>query len=143
MQLVHLTLRLASRVSLSSALSKARFLRSRSLLRLSLALNAEGSADSAQSLRTYVHPRTYTFVRPHMRGHEQHPQTRSGSPHNACISLVIKNGFRKLSGPRSFVPVGRSTVDLLAKACAHAGIKAWCENYGDNGEEEEEEEGET
>ena len=44
--------------------------------------NAEGSADSAQSLRTYVRPRTYTFVRPHMRGH---PQTRSGSPHNACI----------------------------------------------------------
>ena len=30
----------------------------------------------------------FLFVRPHMRGHEQHPQTRSGSPHNACISLV-------------------------------------------------------
>ena len=39
-------------------------------------------------VRTYVRPRTYTFVRPHMRSHEQHPQTRSGSPHNACISLV-------------------------------------------------------
>ena len=38
---------------------------------------------------TYVRPRTYTFVRPHMHGQEQHPQTRSGSPHNACISLVI------------------------------------------------------
>ena len=31
---------------------------------------------------------------------------------------------RKLSGPRSFFPVERGTVDLLAKACAHAGIKA-------------------
>ena len=30
-----------------------------------------------------------SFVGPHMRGHEQHPQTRSGSPHNACISLVL------------------------------------------------------
>ena len=30
----------------------------------------------------------------------------------------------KLSGPRSFFPVGQGTVDLLAKACAHAGIKA-------------------
>ena len=39
-------------------------------------------------VRTYVRPRTYTFVRPHMRGHEQYPQTRSGSPHNTCISLV-------------------------------------------------------
>ena len=39
-------------------------------------------------VRTYVHPRTYTFVRPHMCSHEQHPQTCSGSPHNACISLV-------------------------------------------------------
>ena len=45
--------------------------------------NAEGSADSTQSLRTYIH-----VHRPHMCGHEQHPQTRSGSPHNACISLV-------------------------------------------------------
>jgi len=25
---------------------------------------------------TYVRPRTYTFVRPHMRGHEQHLQIR-------------------------------------------------------------------
>ena len=40
-------------------------------------------------VHTYVHPRTYTFVRPYMRGHEQHPQSRSGLPHNACISLVI------------------------------------------------------
>ena len=40
-------------------------------------------------VRTYVRPRTYMFVRPHMRDHKQHPQTRSGSSHNACISLVI------------------------------------------------------
>ena len=32
--------------------------------------------------------------------------------------------MRKLSGPRSFFPVERETVDLLAKACAHAGMKA-------------------
>ena len=32
-------------------------------------------------VRTYIRPRTYTFVRSHMRGHEQHLQTRSGSPH--------------------------------------------------------------
>ena len=32
---------------------------------------------------TYVRPRTYTFLRLPMRGHKQHPQTRSGSPHNA------------------------------------------------------------
>ena len=38
---------------------------------------------------TYVRPRTYTFVRPHMCGQEQNPQSRSGSPHNACISLVL------------------------------------------------------
>ena len=30
----------------------------------------------------------------------------------------------KLSGPHSFFPVERGTVDLLAKACAHAGIGA-------------------
>ena len=30
----------------------------------------------------------------------------------------------KLSGPRSFFPVELGTVDLLAKVCAHAGIKA-------------------
>ena len=30
----------------------------------------------------------------------------------------------KLSGPRSFFPVEWGTVDLLAKACAHLGIKA-------------------
>ena len=30
----------------------------------------------------------------------------------------------KLSGPRSFFPVGQWTVDLLAKVCAHSGIKA-------------------
>ena len=30
----------------------------------------------------------------------------------------------KLSGPRSFFPVERGTVDLLVKVCAHAGIKA-------------------
>ena len=30
----------------------------------------------------------------------------------------------QLSGPRSFFPVERGMVDLLAKACAHAGIKA-------------------
>ena len=35
----------------------------------------------------------------------------------------LKN-MRKLSEPRSFFPVERGTVDLLAKACAHAGIKA-------------------
>ena len=29
----------------------------------------------------------------------------------------------KLSGPHSFFPVERGTVDLLAKACTHAGIK--------------------
>ena len=39
-------------------------------------------------VRTRIRPRTYTFVRPHMRGHEQHLQTRSGSPHNAGVSLV-------------------------------------------------------
>ena len=32
--------------------------------------------------------------------------------------------MRKLSGPRSFFPVEQGTVDLSAKACAHAGIKA-------------------
>ena len=30
----------------------------------------------------------------------------------------------QLSGPRSFFPVERGMVDLLAKACAHVGIKA-------------------
>ena len=30
----------------------------------------------------------------------------------------------KLSGPRSFFPLEWGTVDLLAKVCAHAGIKA-------------------
>ena len=30
----------------------------------------------------------------------------------------------KLSGPRSFFPVGRGTVDLLAKACTQTGIRA-------------------
>ena len=30
-----------------------------------------------------------------MRGHEQHPQTRSGSPHNACISLVVIMNYGK------------------------------------------------
>ena len=30
----------------------------------------------------------------------------------------------KLSGPRSFFPVELGTVDLLAKVCVHAGIKA-------------------
>jgi len=38
---------------------------------------------------TYICPRTYTFVRPHMRSHKQHPHTRSGLSHNACISLVL------------------------------------------------------
>ena len=39
-------------------------------------------------IHTYVCPRTYTFVWLHMRGHEQHPQTRSGSPHNASSILL-------------------------------------------------------
>ena len=30
----------------------------------------------------------------------------------------------KLSGPHSSFPVEQGTVDLLAKVCAHAGIKA-------------------
>ena len=32
--------------------------------------------------------------------------------------------MRRLSGPRSFFPVEQGMVDLLAKACAHSGIKA-------------------
>jgi len=98
-------LHLASRASLSSALSNARLLRLRSLLRLCLAsLLSRASMIHVhvqiEVKRTYVRPRTYTFVWPHMCGHEQHPQTRSGSPHNACISLVIvrRRKLRDLEG---------------------------------------------
>ena len=61
-------------------------------------------------VRTYVH--VHMFVRPHMRGHEQHPQTRSGSPllvrTTAVLSIyiydyiymVVRTSFHKCSTSR-------------------------------------------
>ena len=48
--------------------------------------------------------------------------TRVGTTlHHNCAGAVLVSTY---GGPRSFFPVERGTVNLLAKACAHAKIKA-------------------